>query len=357
MTVKISIAMATYNGAKYIQQQLNSIAAQIYLPFELIVCDDGSTDETVDIVRQFTLTASFPVHLVQNDHNLGFANNFLKCAYLCKGEWIAFCDQDDVWFPEKLSKVKLMIEDHLTEDLVMIYHSASLVSADLTPTGRRLPDFKRNFLKGRNAHYGFWCVGGCVTIFKSELLSGIDSSLRPRDNFSPDFVWGSQNYPWLPHDKWICMLANVLGETAYISETLGLYRRHGTALSGTHNEQSTVDRIKKMSIKGAAEYYQFQADVALECAESFRKISSFLRKKEKEQRLLCGACKFEKFADIRKYRGRLYKSSSIPSRLRIFFSILFRQGYWGPQFFSLGTLSLLKDLSFSIGLFMAFNKV
>ena len=97
MSVKISIAMATFNGDKFIKEQLDSFAKQTITPFELVVCDDGSTDSTLGIVMNFAQSASFKVRVYQNPENLGFSNNFMKCASLCEGEWIAFSDQDDVW--------------------------------------------------------------------------------------------------------------------------------------------------------------------------------------------------------------------------------------------------------------------
>src|SRR5664280_13480 len=105
-SVNISIAMATYNGERFIREQLDSLARQTYLPCELIVSDDGSTDRTLEIVEDFAKSAPFSVRAYRNEQNLGYADNFLKAASLCDGEWIAFCDQDDVWFDNKLARVR-----------------------------------------------------------------------------------------------------------------------------------------------------------------------------------------------------------------------------------------------------------
>ena len=96
MNINISVAMATFNGEKYIQEQLDSIRQQTLCPYELVVCDDGSTDGTIDMIKEFSRTVPFSVRLYLNNNNLGFADNFLKCAALCKGDWIAFSDQDDI---------------------------------------------------------------------------------------------------------------------------------------------------------------------------------------------------------------------------------------------------------------------
>src|SRR5262245_16810834 len=127
---KYSIAMAAFNGQSYIREQLNSLGEQILLPFELVVCDDGSSDETVNILQEFQKQAPFPVKIYQNPSRLGFADNFLHAASKCSGEWIAFCDQDDIWFPEKLLSVSEAIENTRARDLVLVTHSVQMGSED-----------------------------------------------------------------------------------------------------------------------------------------------------------------------------------------------------------------------------------
>src|SRR6266849_5683432 len=94
--------MCTYNGARFLSEQLESIAAQTRVPDELVVCDDGSTDETVEIIKAFVERAPFAVRLEINANNLGSTKNFEKAIGLCQGEIIALADQDDVWYPKKL---------------------------------------------------------------------------------------------------------------------------------------------------------------------------------------------------------------------------------------------------------------
>jgi glycosyltransferase involved in cell wall biosynthesis len=101
----ISIAMATYNGERFLEEQLRTLGEQVKLPDEVVVCDDGSTDRTLEILVQFAERAPFRVRLVINDQRLGWRENFLKAASLCTSDYIAFCDQDDVWLPDKLSVV------------------------------------------------------------------------------------------------------------------------------------------------------------------------------------------------------------------------------------------------------------
>ena len=100
-----SIAMCTYNGEKYLQEQLDSLTAQTRLPDELVVCDDCSTDSTVEILETFSKRAPFPVRIFRNEKNLGYNKNFEKCALKCNYDIIFYCDQDDIWQSNKIEIV------------------------------------------------------------------------------------------------------------------------------------------------------------------------------------------------------------------------------------------------------------
>ena len=95
----ISIVMATYNGETYIREQINSILNQTISDFELIICDDCSKDSTVEIIKRYK-DKDKRITLVENEKNLGFKKNFEKAISYCKGDFIAFCDQDDIWTEE-----------------------------------------------------------------------------------------------------------------------------------------------------------------------------------------------------------------------------------------------------------------
>ena len=94
--MKTSIALCTYNGEKFLREQLDSIALQTLLPDELVACDDRSCDSTMEILQEFRERVSFPVHIHQNEENLGSTKNFEKAIKLCSGDIIALCDQADV---------------------------------------------------------------------------------------------------------------------------------------------------------------------------------------------------------------------------------------------------------------------
>jgi glycosyltransferase involved in cell wall biosynthesis len=102
----ISIAMATYNGERYIREQLDSFATQTLPPDEVVICDDCSRDNTLAVVEKFAQSAKFNIRFARNERQLGFTRNFEKALSLCDGDLIFLSDQDDVWFPEKIEIVR-----------------------------------------------------------------------------------------------------------------------------------------------------------------------------------------------------------------------------------------------------------
>ena len=100
----ISVVLATYNGEKYIEEQINSILQQTYSPLEVIIVDDASTDNTVSILRQFETSHSC-IKVFTSEVNAGYIKNFEKGMLLARGEYIALSDQDDIWEEEKLCRL------------------------------------------------------------------------------------------------------------------------------------------------------------------------------------------------------------------------------------------------------------
>src|SRR5690349_20095217 len=127
----ISVAMCTYNGARFLPEQLESIAAQTRLPGELVVCDDRSTDESAEIVRDFARRSPFSVRLEINQENLGSTKNFEKAIGLCQGEIIALADQDDVWHGQKLSCLAGVLEND--DRIGAVFSDAELIEENSRP--------------------------------------------------------------------------------------------------------------------------------------------------------------------------------------------------------------------------------
>jgi glycosyltransferase involved in cell wall biosynthesis len=238
----ISIAMCTFNGARFIEQQLRSIAEQSRLPDELIVCDDGSSDDTVGVVRSFARTAPFPVRVFENERRLGSTKNFEKAIMLCGGSLIALADQDDVWHQEKLAVQERFLQ---TEPVAGVFADGEVVGRDLAPTGYRIweaigfsPREQARLRSGDGVGVlvGREVVAGCTLLFRSEC----------RETFLP--------IPdgWF-HDGWISLVLAAVGGIGLVERPLLRYRQHGGNQLGTpepgmrakwrRTRRFTVDRV------------------------------------------------------------------------------------------------------------------
>ena len=131
--LKVSVAMCTYNGERYVEEQLMSFAAQTRLPDEIVICDDGSADDTIKIASEISEHLPFPVRIYENSENLGVTKNFEKALQLCVGDIIFFSDQDDILMPEKIETI---IEEFRNEpDIGYVFSDARIVDEALHPLG------------------------------------------------------------------------------------------------------------------------------------------------------------------------------------------------------------------------------
>lgn len=209
--------MCTYNGSRYLREQLDSIADQSRPPDELVVCDDRSDDDTIEIVRGFADGAVFPVILHENQENLGSTRNFERAIEKCTGDVIALCDQDDFWMPHKLKRIES--EFNATPDAGLIFSNALLTDENLKPLGIDLwrETFsrrdRRKFRQGKtvDVFLQYNVITGATMAFRS--------SLRPC--FLPipeltDFI----------HDGWIGLALAISSKLHFIDEPLLKYRQH-----------------------------------------------------------------------------------------------------------------------------------
>lgn len=246
--VKISIAMATFNGGQFIQEQLDSFTKQKKLPYELVVCDDGSTDETLDILTKFSNKSPFVVRIYKNEKRLGHEKNFLKAASLCEGDWIAFSDQDDFWLDRKIEKIAEYINELPDSNLVV--HVARIVDEDLNFIGKRFwPRIKR--LTVREPLTGT-CVSflrnpGHACIFKARLFKELHQRACCSSVIFPvcDTV---------SHDFWISLLAHTFGKVIYVPDVLVLHRRHTKSLTRSGSDTRFGNSIRTALGIGASTY-------------------------------------------------------------------------------------------------------
>lgn len=234
--MRISVALCTYNGERFLHEQLASIRAQSRLPDELVVCDDKSTDRTALIVREFAESAPFPVRLFVNDCTLGSSKNFERAIELCaySNGIIVLSDQDDVWTQEKLVKVGDSFTGY--PDTNVVFSDAVVVNHDLQPKGYRLWDAVKFSKNERNevergqairVLLRHNVVTGATMAFRAELRSIVLPV--------PEGV---------VHDAWIALLAAVAGRVRIIPDPLILYRQHDANLIGVA-KLNLVERIRR----------------------------------------------------------------------------------------------------------------
>lgn len=218
MAMTISVAMCTYNGARYLREQLDSIAAQTRQPDELVVCDDGSTDETRQIVESFAAAAPFPVRLHVNERSLGSTKNFGRAIGLCAGEVIALTDQDDVWLPGKLSRMEAEFLN--APGVGLVFSDAEVIDENSRPLGYRLwgkIGIRQSHLKRLRSDKAVdeLLPGSTVTGATMAFRSGLKELVLPIPDDLP-----------LIHDGWIAVLTAAVAGVSFIDEPLVRYRRH-----------------------------------------------------------------------------------------------------------------------------------
>jgi glycosyltransferase involved in cell wall biosynthesis len=216
---RVSVVMATYNGANFLQAQLESISRQTWPVHELIVGDDGSSDDTLQRLDLFAKNAPFPVVVVNHDH-FGFANNFLSALEHASGHLVAFSDQDDVWHPRKL-EVSVNSLTRLGGSLYV--HLVQNVGADLRRRilPQPLPRMTRFVAPYTGNPYSLLAGNSCI--FRANLLEGVDWRTRPTSQFGPQPTH---------HDEFIYLLAAMRGGFTRGGARLIKYRQHGNNAAG-----------------------------------------------------------------------------------------------------------------------------
>ena len=214
--LQIWVAMCTYNGARFLPAQLESIATQSRLPDELVVCDDRSTDETVEIIKTFARRTSLAVRLEINENNLGTTKNFEKAIGLCRGDIIELADQDDVWHPQKLARIADVFQR--SDDTVAVCSDAKVIDEESRCLRERLWD---SFFFNSDEQKRFANGQALNVLLKHPVVTGATMAFRQK--FCGLLLPIPRNQV---HDYWISLLMAACGDFQAIPETLIQYRLH-----------------------------------------------------------------------------------------------------------------------------------
>jgi glycosyltransferase involved in cell wall biosynthesis len=205
--IRISFVVATYNGAAHVEAQLASILQFLGPNDEIVVSDDGSSDDTV---ARVTAMADPRIHMIVGDRRLGYQGNFARAIAACRGSSIFFSDQDDICLPKRIP-----------ESLDKLAH-ASCVCGDAVVVDANLSPVQPSYFEIRHARFG------ALSLFLRPSVIGATMACRR------DFLLASLPFPeGVPHDMWLSVRAARRGELTVVAIPFILYRRHQTALSAT----------------------------------------------------------------------------------------------------------------------------
>lgn len=215
-----SVALITFNGAKYLQEQLDSLAKQTVLPDELVVCDDCSTDATMEILHRFAESAPFPVRIFQNEKNLGWSANFHRAFFLCEKDVTFFCDQDDIWLPKKIEKMLSAFEREPEVGMVLSYDHRVDAAGNQIPLGCRR-SYLIPYLKKKNSFRA---------LFQNQCWTWAAHNMACRTSLR-DHLVRQDGWEGISFDCYLYMMSGFLSEVRVVLEPCTYWRRHGENLT------------------------------------------------------------------------------------------------------------------------------
>lgn len=209
----VSVALCTYNGEIFLEEQLESLILQTYPNLEIVVVDDCSTDKTMEILSSYGIRSN-NFRIYQNQENVGYTKNFEKAISLCRGELIALCDQDDVW---EVDKINILVQN--IQDKILVYHDSQFITHRGHTINRKMSDVVNFYIGDQPEAFIFFnCISSHAVMFRKELIEFL-------------FPFPEAGF----HDAWIGYVACNLGPISLVNECLVKYRQH---------HQSATDILK-----------------------------------------------------------------------------------------------------------------
>ena len=238
----ISIALCTYNGGKYLRQQLETLVDQDYPNLEIVVVDDLSSDNTWMILEEHAAKYK-NIRLFKNEKNLGYTKNFEKAITLCKGQYIALADQDDIWTLNKISILQAAMQDN-----VLVYHDSYFIDENGKRIGNSSISTIYNVYEGESTLpfiLSNW-ISGHAAMFDRKLIEFIIP-------FDKRFY----------HDWWIAFAALSTGKIKYVDQLLVGYRQHGHSITDSLNTRAPQNKAPEKGLRRISlnlEWLKYMAD-------------------------------------------------------------------------------------------------
>lgn len=259
--MRVSVALCTYNGEKYLSHQLDTIMNQTVMPDELIICDDGSFDQTIEILNNYQKRYPQIFKIFTNETNLGYIKNFEKAIYLCTNEIIIISDQDDVWEKDKIQETILFFDKNTQFDGV--FHDLKLIDGESEQPSYLnwknithetvIREIQENKLFISLVNKGSFILGCALAIRKSALEK-----------------YNIKDFP-IAHDYFIVQKLSIKNKLGFIPKALSSYRLHPGQVFGLRYNSEKNQNEQKLS--KSQQYFKEYVWPYLKATERFLEIN------------------------------------------------------------------------------------
>ena len=225
----VSVAIATYNGEKYIKEQLNSILCQSHKPDEIVISDGGSTDNTVELCREILSSSLVKSKILVSQERLSPAMNFQHALEACDKDYVLLSDQDDVWMPHKVERMLAIAQE---TDADLIFSNAEIVDSTMKTISTSTIWDKINYHQDRIVkYYSSEDTVFLIDLLRRDIVTGMTACISKRlKNRCLPFC------KCILHDVWIALIAATTGSVAAVNENLVKYRQHESNAVGADNK-------------------------------------------------------------------------------------------------------------------------
>lgn len=231
MNTTITVVIATYNGEKYIEEQINSILRQTTLPDEIIIVDDGSSDNTVVAVKRILKNTAVKHSIIEHKINKGVNQSFSDGIRMASSEWVMICDQDDVWKNEKIEITKGAIDNNT----VLAVCNAAITNASLESVGKSMFDYIKLPIKLDKRYNRLKSCEMMALCLKRNYVTGMCLIGKQ------EMMMNAIPFPdTMTYDAWLAWNLANRGETVFIQDELVLYRQHNNNAIGTTHKRETI---------------------------------------------------------------------------------------------------------------------
>ncbi len=255
----VSVAILTYNSSKFITEAIESVLSQDYPNIEIVISDDASTDNTLNVVRKYEKNYPDKIRVISNESNLGPVNNWFKCVWACRGKYIIGLAGDDRFLPSIVLKQVAQIESDPNN--IICYTDASVFDVSLQKELYRLSDKRPP------------CSGGIEVALAESIYYSPTSMFRaefkPKENIFAKIRYGAD----LAFYKEVMILAGICGKINYIPEVLYVYQKHSSNITETNSvyRKDHIDAIKILQTKYPQYAYLLNSSIYDFCCVGFCK--------------------------------------------------------------------------------------